>query len=143
MHPALQSPVQNVGEEPPRRLPSHISELDGIRAIAIWMVLGLHLFVPDEESVQALMRWPEPLLLVIGHGWLGVDLFFVLSGFLITGILIDGRNSPHYIRNFYSRRLLRILPVYFVCLAAMTYFYPGHRSYFLLSLFFMANMAGL
>jgi peptidoglycan/LPS O-acetylase OafA/YrhL len=127
----------------PRRLPSHISELDGIRAIAIWMVLILHTLIPDEESAHALAGWPKPLLLIMGHGWLGVDLFFVLSGFLITGILLDGRNSSHYIRNFYSRRALRILPVYFICLAVMAYFDPGYSSYFLLSLLFMANTAGL
>ena len=142
--PALVSLVPGVGAESSgRRLPSHIPELDGIRAIAIWMVLVLHTFIPDEESGQALARWPKPLLLIMGHGWLGVDLFFVLSGFLITGILLDSRNSPHYIRNFYSRRVLRILPVYFVCLAVVLYFYAGYSSYFLLSLLFMANMAGL
>jgi hypothetical protein len=107
------------------------------------MVLVLHTFIPDGESAQALARWPKSLLLIMGHGWLGVDLFFVLSGFLITGILLDSRNSPHYMRNFYSRRVLRILPVYFICVAVMAYFYPGHSSYFLISLLFLANTAGL
>ena len=106
------------------------------------MVLALHTFIPDDESSRALAHWPKLLLLILGHGWLGVDLFFVLSGFLITGILLDGRSDPHYIRNFYSRRALRILPVYFICLAVMAYFYPGYSSYFWLSLLFMANTAG-
>ncbi len=125
---------------PQVRLPSHIGELDGIRAIAIWMVLVLHVFVPDEESSRALAGFPRSLLLIMGHGWLGVDLFFVLSGFLITGILLESRDNPHYIRNFYGRRALRILPLYFVCIGVMACFYHGSAPYFLLSLIFMANM---
>ena len=116
---SLKSAVPNAGIEPSRRLPSHIPELDGIRAIAIWMVLVLHTFIPDAESSEALARWPKPLLLIMRHGWLDVGLFFVLSGFLITGILLESTGSPHYTRNFYSRRVLRILPVYFVCLVVM------------------------
>jgi peptidoglycan/LPS O-acetylase OafA/YrhL len=126
------------------RLPAYIPELDGIRAIAVLMVLTMHLFTMDEQSSSALLTVaPRALEVAIGHGWLGVDLFFVLSGFLITGILLDSRESPHYFRNFYGRRALRILPLYFLCIAVMAYFYPGNGSYFLLSLVFLANMAGL
>lgn len=140
IEPILESTVPTV--QISRRLPGHIPELDGIRAIAIWMVLILHTVIPDDESGHALARWPKSLLLIIGHGWLGVDLFFILSGFLITGILLDSKNSSHYIRNFYGRRVLRIMPVYFLCLAVMAFFYPGFGPYFVMSLFFMANMAG-
>ncbi len=123
------------------RLPAYIPELDGIRAIAVLMVLMMHVFTLDDQSSAALLNVvPRALVVLIGHGWLGVDLFFVLSGFLITGILLY---SPDQLQHFYGRRVLRILPLYFLCIVVMAYFYPGNGSYFLLSLVFFANVAGL
>jgi peptidoglycan/LPS O-acetylase OafA/YrhL len=126
------------------RLPRYIPELDGIRAIAILMVMLMHVLTPDDQSRGALEHVaPRASTLLIGHGWLGVDLFFVLSGFLITGILLDTRTSPRYFENFYGRRALRILPLYFLCIAVMACCYPGRGPYFLLSLAFLANLASL
>jgi peptidoglycan/LPS O-acetylase OafA/YrhL len=85
----------------PIPLPEHIPALDGLRGIAILLVLAFH---------TELLPTLKPLL---RDGWAGVDLFFVLSGFLITRILLTGRNSPRYFTNFYARRILRIWPVYF------------------------------
>jgi peptidoglycan/LPS O-acetylase OafA/YrhL len=88
-----------------------IAELDGIRGIAILQVLVWHYVVclipagPGSAIRHAL----APLRLT----WSGVDLFFVLSGFLIGGILIDNREAPHYFKAFYVRRICRIFPLYY------------------------------
>lgn len=141
---ALLSSADGDVQANPNPLPPYIPELDGIRAIAVLMVVMMHVFTLDEQSSDALLTVaPRVLTGFIGHGWLGVDLFFVLSGFLITGILLDTRESPHYLRNFYGRRALRILPLYFLCIAVMACFYPSNGTYFLLSMVFLANMAGL
>ncbi|HEX5284027.1 MAG TPA: acyltransferase family protein, partial [Bryocella sp.] len=80
---------------------SRILELDGLRAIAILLVLGCHY----PGFANRAKRLPE-------FGWVGVDIFFALSGYLITTILLGlrGRSAPY--RTFYSRRAIRILPPY-------------------------------
>ena len=91
---------------------SHIRELDGIRGLAILLVLIHHLLIlPEGPTISKGLNFIGSL------GWMGVDLFFVLSGFLISRILIAGREQPHYFRNFYVRRALRIFPVYYAYLA--------------------------
>lgn len=75
--------------------------LDGLRGVAILLVIVYHNF---------------GFINYFFFGWLGVDLFFVLSGFLITDILLKSLNKPNYLRNFYMRRVLRIFPVYFLSL---------------------------
>jgi peptidoglycan/LPS O-acetylase OafA/YrhL len=85
----------------------HITELDGIRGLALLLVLVLH-FVSSSLG---------PLRRFAAVGWVGVDLFFVLSGFLITRILRNALGSTGYFRNFYGRRALRIMPLYYVVLA--------------------------
>jgi peptidoglycan/LPS O-acetylase OafA/YrhL len=116
-----------------------VLELDGFRAIAVLMVLVHHLFYG--WPTPALSRLPGIIRAPLGRGWLGVDLFFVLSGFLITGILIDSRESEHYFRNFYTRRVLRIVPLYLTCILIMYFGYPGAGAYFRLSLLYLANFA--
>jgi len=91
--------------ETARRIP----ELDGIRGVAILLVLVWHL-------VSCMMGSPPPLFRFLNAFWCGVDLFFVLSGFLIGGILLDHRTASNYYSVFYRRRICRILPIYFVWL---------------------------
>jgi peptidoglycan/LPS O-acetylase OafA/YrhL len=94
--------------DPSARRP-HFAALDGLRGLAILMVLFVH-FIGDEAP----RSWIERAMVKLAnYGVWGVDLFFVLSGFLITGILYDAKTSPHYFRDFYARRTLRIFPLYF------------------------------
>ena len=92
---------------------NYISSLDGIRGLAILLVFFIHLqqsgVVPANlHLVNALMHC----------GWCGVDLFFVLSGFLITLGLLESKGSVNYFSAFYMRRILRIFPLYYAVLAA-------------------------
>jgi peptidoglycan/LPS O-acetylase OafA/YrhL len=99
----------------------HILALDGLRGIAILLVVFSH-FVSNLHLNAG--GWAWPLIAVAHAGWAGVDLFFVLSGFLITGILVDARGSPSYFRAFYARRALRILPAYYGFLFAIFVLLP-------------------
>ena len=89
--------------------------LDGLRGVAILMVMVMvfHFF----SGVRAVSLTERGAVAIVLNGWVGVDLFFVLSGFLITGILIDSKTHPHSLRNFYARRVLRIFPLYYAFLA--------------------------
>ena len=98
-------------------LSGHLPPLDGIRGLAILLVLLCHyVTVFWKPEFQAAVGMSEPVKVLyhlLSCGWIGVDLFFVLSGFLITGILYDARATPHYFKNFYMRRILRIFPLYY------------------------------
>jgi peptidoglycan/LPS O-acetylase OafA/YrhL len=91
------------------------SALDGLRGIAIALVVWHHLVEPYLPLGSA--SWLGWLRVATNLSWSGVDLFFVLSGYFIGGILIDHRTSPELTRAFYVRRAVRILPLYYATLA--------------------------
>src|SRR5688572_21342309 len=88
-----------------------IPALDGVRGLAILLVVIFHHTLMRQETLV-----DRVYVNVARFGSSGVDLFFVLSGFLITGILLDSKGGSHYFRNFYIRRTLRIFPLYFAFL---------------------------
>ena len=93
--------------EPGTRIPA----LDGVRGVAILLVM-LHHFA-FHGGFRPAVSADKFIFHGMYVGWVGVDLFFVLSGFLITGILLDTKGSPYFFRNFYIRRTLRIFPLYY------------------------------
>ena len=94
-----------------------IPQLDAVRGVAVLLVL-LH-------NTNIYPSWH--LGLISDNGWMGVDLFFVVSGLLITGILLDSKQSDGYFRNFYARRCLRIWPLYYSALLFMFVIVPFLR----------------
>ena len=113
--------------EPPLRQPQnppeisriHIPALDGLRGLAIALVLLTHLF-----QLSPVSKLDRIAVKLVDAGRHGVDLFFVLSGFLITGILLDSRSKPGYFLNFFGRRTLRIFPLYYCSLTAVFFVFP-------------------
>src|SRR6266568_583868 len=106
--------MSTVGTAVDREVPlfrGHIQELDGLRAVATVLVLLNHF-------------WPQSLSSVVWSAgqfaWIAMDSFFVLSGFLIAGILLDTRERADYYRSYYVRRSLRILPLYYCVLVYLT-----------------------
>jgi peptidoglycan/LPS O-acetylase OafA/YrhL len=107
--PAI-APPPDVPVTSPRA--AHLPALDGLRGLAI-IVVVLH----NSTGLEMRDSWTEKLwTFFVDAGWIGVQLFFVLSGFLITGILLDSKGKPRALRTFYLRRSFRIFPLYYVFL---------------------------
>lgn len=87
-------------------------------AVLLVMLLHFTLFQPNGLAEAGLFQ-------ALNIGWIGVDLFFVLSGFLITGILMDTRADPNHFKNFYARRTLRIFPLYYAYLVLLFIVLPA------------------
>lgn len=92
-----------------------VPELDGLRGVAVLVVVISHYL--GVVTITSNPPWLQKFLWSLRIGWSGVDLFFVLSGFLIGGILLDARESKTYYKTFYMRRVFRILPVYYLWIA--------------------------
>ncbi len=124
-------------------------ELDTLRGIAVSLVVLFHAF-GFTYGLGGLSGIPKMLVALTLPGWVGVNLFFVLSGFLITGILLDTKSRPDYYKRFYFRRALRILPLYYTVLALLAavvraHLVPRHASWSFLGLsaIYLANITPL
>ena len=118
----------------------HYPALNGLRALAVLAVLVAHcamiasIGAPAETTLQIIS------LKVMGIGWVGVDLFFILSGFLITGILLDTSENKNCLRKFYTRRTLRIFPLYYFILFmyfSITYLFGNWEGFSVADLMYL------
>ena len=111
----------DLGEVPARQFSAkHIDALDGLRALAIILVLLYHL-TPGHNSDRGLESF---VFKIADIGWAGVDLFFVLSGYLITSILLEYKENRQSLKVFFLKRLLRICPLYFFVLILIFFLIP-------------------
>jgi len=118
-----------------KRLP-HFPELDGIRGLAALAVFLHHFFNASTDLSGVICR-------IAALGFLGVQVFFVLSGFLISSLLFVDRRDPAMLRNFYWKRVLRIWPALIVYLIAAYTLTHADAVYVVLSLAFISNFEGL
>jgi peptidoglycan/LPS O-acetylase OafA/YrhL len=127
----------------PKVVTKYYSALDGLRGAAILDVMLYHFSGGYKGQNELIRIWGS----IADAGWMGVDLFFVLSGFLITGILFDTAVAENRAKNFYARRALRIFPLFYVVLIGLLlltpvlhlHWSPGHLLYF----FYLSNMTAI
>lgn len=112
----------------------HIAQIDGVRAFAVSGVMVSH-FLPESNPLNIAAHW----------GRIGVLCFFVLSGFLITGILLREKDAParSVLRAFYARRFLRIFPAYYGAIALAFFIFPEFRSQAAWHVFYLGNVMPL
>jgi peptidoglycan/LPS O-acetylase OafA/YrhL len=92
------------------KMPAHMPALDGLRGLAILLVIAHNAQLLETPEMHGATKF---VVYLMGQGWVGVQLFFVLSGFLITGILLDTTGRAGALRTFIVRRALRIFPLYY------------------------------
>ncbi len=117
-HPEVASSAAATTNPPATSLSHHFPALDGVRGVAILLVLLLHF-----STMLAETGWENSIRKLCIPGYLGVTLFFVLSGFLITRILVQTRDTHGYFQTFYIRRSLRIFPLYFAYISTILLLY--------------------
>jgi len=123
-------------------LRKRMPELDTLRGVAVLLVFlyhGLFWSIAPQRMTSGARAWTS----IFRGGWSGVQLFFVLSGFLITGILMRSRGSSTYFRTFYLRRARRILPACLLLIAALLATGVAHWPFAFVSLAFLANLSML
>ncbi len=119
----------------------HMPSLDSIRGIAVLMVIFFHGFATYAWVPNCGARWGALAAAAVGCGRFGVNVFFVLSGFLITGILVRTRERSDFYGNFYLRRVLRILPAYLLMLVVLKLSHTIDWRFALAATFFLANFS--
>lgn len=124
-------------------LQSHMPGIDVLRGVAILMVIVFHGLYYSAPNFRWNSNIANMLYGLTSGGWAGVNLFFALSGFLITGNLIDSKRSSNYYSRFYIRRALRILPIYLLILLILGILRLATPAYLIVCVFFLANMPGL
>ena len=117
-------------------------ELDSLRGVAVLAVLFYHGFYWGID-LSHFSHAKKMFLTAMWTGRLGVNLFFVLSGFLITGLLVDSRDRQDYYRRFYVRRILRIVPAYLLTLAILLISRAAPLNFVILSLLYLSNLTPL